>query len=251
MNTNVAEKKPALEISIWIGFCLLAACITWLEISILNNSLAYSSNITKMIYSNFKMHDSKQAWMLMLVTDCMTFIIVSASALMNPLVITKLAGKRRRPFAQGFALASLVWLFFAGTAAIGLYHIIAAGHDKSPVLTLLPAVFALLAAVMQFRTSMEVARENLHQFEKIGKLSAEDKQRFEDVIHRMKKAQNKDECSALATRCLKILSLKGEQHVGTDDFHTLTKELVKQNRNRDAEEISAHYIALIEPTLLP
>lgn len=247
MSATTEGKSSFKDKLILVPFCAVSLLILWYESRLLFYFLAFAPAIARTIFGSGKSvsHD----WRETLILSVIALLVAAAFAHLNPHVFTKIAGKFRRAFALGFAVSSLWWVFVAYELGSSAWKIFSS--HGSPGVLLLPAIFVLAAAGLQLKNSLEVAKENLQRFKYIDKLSAEEKRAFETALHQIKKAQNKDGCALLASRCVQILALNGELEPDADDFHALTKELFKQHRKSDAEEISAHYIALIEPTLLP
>ena len=245
MDAADTDKKSPAPMLIWLAFLVAAVVITGLEWAAVGAGLALTVFKVTSMFGKINSHNGPT---LLVILSVATLLESTIFAFLNPLLFTKLAGNRRRAFAQGFAVASL-WSFVFG--GMLLAHQLAELRPNESWLAagMVPALSVILGGVLQLWLSLKVAKENLRLYKEIEQLGADDKTHFEDIINNLKKAHNKNECMILATNALQMLSIKGN-HLSVDDVHTLTKELFRQNRHHDARDISDHYLKLVESTLL-
>jgi hypothetical protein len=243
MAVAIADKKPARKVLTWIAFCVAAVGVTVAEYAI---SIGLIRTTAILAAKHFAGHAHDQKALLSYILMLPIFLCPNTFALLNPLVITRVANKHQRLFAQAFALSSVWWLV-AGVMTID--HQV---HLHAPVSDLwklqVPSASLILAGVLQVCLAIKIAKEL--KYKDVGELDADEKKQFETAIHNLKQSQNKTECGLLAAQCLQLLALSNDIPSNADDLHTLTRELVRQKRNLDADLISRQYIKLVENSLL-
>jgi hypothetical protein len=248
MTVSITDQKPSRRVLTWLSFCGAAVAITMAEYVI---SALLVRTVAALAAKHFAGHPHDAKALLPYIVMLPIFLGPNTFALLNPLVIARLARKHRRTFAQAFAVSGAWWLV-SGVMTVDhrLHtHVPAAEVWKLQI----PAAALILAGVLQIWLSIIVAKE--YKYRDVAELDADERKQFEAAIHSLKQAQNKNECGLLAATCLQLLSRssnssRGSEPPGADDLHTLTKELVRQKRNHDGDLISRQYIKLVEGTLL-
>jgi hypothetical protein len=248
MTVAIADQPPARKVLTWLAFCGAALALTVTEYAI---SALLIRTTAVLAAKHFASHTHDQKAFLSYILILPIFLCPNTFALLNPVVIARLAGKHRRRFAQAFAISSVWWL------AAGIMTVDHQLHSHAPASELwklqIPAASLILAGVLQIWLSIKIAKE--YRYKDVVELDGDEKKQFEAAIHSLKQSQNKNESGVLAAKCLQLLSrsnslARGSEQSGADDVHTLTGELVRQKRSQDADLISRQYIKTVEGTLL-
>ena len=152
MTTDVAaEKKCSSNKLTVVGLGIAAVLVCTVE---MNLSAYVQAWLFEFANKGLKVGPEIQ----LVILNAGLLLTMMAFALLNPLVLTKLAGKKREILARGFAISSVVWLMSGLLVAFETISAMFSGNAY--VVTLVVAAIYIIAAIVQAILSMRVIKQS-------------------------------------------------------------------------------------------